>query len=166
MPPTDDPLGTRPQDEEDPSIAGRAENGEHEEEPEEPEPPMEGDTQLSLNVGASTGNRNARKVKEATLRLMGGKRAVSGLLDIDTEYDLVVRVQPHAPAPLEKRNSDTGKVEAFDLDQRATVLHIRRADEAAVRDLFTHLLDADAAAAGKLLDELQAAMRGDVAAAA
>jgi hypothetical protein len=134
------------------SIADRAEGAEGEVEP--PEPPMEGDVQLSLNVGGVVTNRNARKVEQATLRLLGGKRPVSGLLGIDEEVTLVVRALPHAPAPLEKRN-ETGKVEAFDLDQTATVKYIRRADADAIRDLFADLLGRDEKQAAALLDELR-----------
>lgn len=148
----DDPLGGNGK-----TIEDRAADGDEldPDEIEPPEEPMEGEVQLSLNVGGVVQNRNARKVEAATLRLLGGKRPVAGLFSIDEEVTLVVRVQPHAPAPLEKRNATTGKVEAFDLDQTATVKHLRRADRDAIADLFADLLGQDAKAAGALLDELR-----------
>ncbi len=141
------------------SIQDRAANGEHEQDPEPPEPPMEGEVQLSMNIGGIVSNRNARKVEEATLRLLGGKRPIGGLLDIDTEYDLIVRVLPDPPTPKANRDSATRKTQSFDLDQQAQVLHIRRADEEAIGDLFAGLLDRDQAAAGRLLEAMTAAFK-------
>lgn len=150
----EDPIGaTAPEDEEEPrSLRDRAAAGEGE--PEPPEEPMEGEVQLSLNVGGAIASRNARKVEGATLRLMGGKRPIGALLSADETYQLVVRVQPHLPAPLEKRDAGTGKITAVDLDQRATVETIRRADADAVRDLFADLLGRDEEGAATLHREL------------
>lgn len=156
-------------DDEPQSIADRAANGENEQDAvEPPEPPMEveGSAQLSMNLGGVVSNRNARKVEGATLRLMGGKRDVAGLLDIDSEYNLLVRVRPDAPAPKALRDANTGRTRAFELDQQAQVLHIRVANADAIRDLFADLLGNDAAAAGALLDELQQFTSEEVRAAA
>lgn len=165
--PQGDPLGE--QEEQSPngsSVEERAAEGEHEQEPEPPEPAMEfeGAAQLSLNLGHIVSNRNARKVESSSLRLLGGKRPIANLLDIDEEYSLIVRVRPDPPAPLAKRDASTGKTTAFDLDQTAQILHMRQATPEALRDLFADLLAKDGEAAGRLLDELRDLIAEPVAA--
>lgn len=150
----DDPAGDGGAEQDAASVEERAANGEH---LEPPEPPMGGDVQLSLNVGGVTSNRNARKVEEAAIVLQGGQRAVDALLDIDTEYELLVRVRPDAPKPVALRDPKTERTRAFKMVQTVQTRHVRRADTAdAIYELFAGLMERDGEAAAALRERLAA----------
>lgn len=142
------------------SIGDRARAGEAERDPEDAvpaEPPVDGDHQLTLNLGTVS---KAKKVEEATISLGAAERPINGLLDVDTEYELLVRVKPrlYESVPIRK----DGVTRAWKQRQPVNVLAVRRAfAEEELGDLVRRALQADATEAQveELLLELGQAVR-------
>jgi hypothetical protein len=160
----EDPLDDeRDQGEGDGSIKDRAANGEGSE-PDGPLIAEFGGVQLGLNVGAYVSNRNAKKVSEAGIVIQGGAQAVDTLLDVDTEYELLVRVLPDAPQPTCDRDSSR-KTKGFKMRQPCQALMVRRADTAeAVIELIQSMAARDQVATQKLVRDLGEVVKGAAAA--
>lgn len=147
-------------DDEPTSIGERAANGEHNDEPEQTYETVAGDHQLSLNLGAVS---KVKKVTESTISLSSAERPIDGLLDVDAEYDLDVRVKVKHYETRPVRTD--GVTKSWKQRQPVEVLTVRRVTaQQRVVDSFEDVLAASEQDAGKLLDDLSGMLKKEMAA--
>lgn len=139
------------------SVAGRAEAGEHEQEAEEmfPAGTLEGEGPDIRTI--------VKKGLPTTLEFSLSKAAVpargAGLYDPNKQGRALVTFLPgkHHPLPLREDDADPNKVTGWKVTQDLRVVHVEQASDvpALIRSQFELLAAGDAAAAGRLLDQLQ-----------
>lgn len=150
------------------SIEARAANGDHLQDT--GPAPVGGDVQLSMDVGKVL-TKASRKVLEATLSVSSAEKPVDGLFKPDQRYPFLLMGVPgnvdtvYVRDP--KSTSVPKAVKGVKLRQHIAVDTIRRADDPdVIAELFSTLLEQDAASAGNVLEALQAMAASRLRAAA